>query len=74
MNSTLEQIKPETLALIEERAKNLNLSVDEYLRSFLPESEKNLALKSGTNDDERAPIIFLRFQKRRKLSPPQWKL
>jgi hypothetical protein len=52
MNSTLEQIKPETLSLIEEQAKKFNLPVDEYLRSLLPEDEKNLALKSGVNNDE----------------------
>jgi hypothetical protein len=57
MNSTLEQIKPETLAIIEEQAKSSNLSVDEYLRMLLPETEKNLALKSGASEEFEADMI-----------------
>jgi hypothetical protein len=57
MNAELEQIKPETLAVIEKQAKAFNLSVDEYLRSLLPEGEKNLALKSGGNDEFEADMI-----------------
>jgi hypothetical protein len=50
MNATLEQIRPETLSLIETQAKHLGLSMDEYLRRLLPPEE--LALKADANDDE----------------------
>ena len=46
MNATLEQIKPETLELIETQAAKFGLSVDEYLRRLLPRHEKELALKA----------------------------
>ena len=36
MNQSFEQIKPETIALIESQAKQAGLSVDEYLRSLIP--------------------------------------
>ena len=52
MNATLEQIKPETLALIETQAEHLGLSIDEYLRRLLPTDEQELALKPDTKDDE----------------------
>ncbi|MGI8670858.1 MAG: hypothetical protein ACR2J3_13590 [Aridibacter sp.] len=57
MNSTIEQVRPETLAIIEANAKGIGLSVDEYLRSLLPESEQELALKSGGGEssDENEP-------------------
>ena len=35
MNQTIEQIKPETIALIESQAKIAGLSVDEYLRNLV---------------------------------------
>ena len=50
MNATLEQIRPETLTLIETQAKHLGLSVDEYLRRLLPVEE--LALKADADGDE----------------------
>lgn len=40
----MEQIKPETLAIIERQAKLFGLSVDEYLRSLLPKTERELPL------------------------------
>lgn len=46
MNTALEQIKPETIALIEAQAETLGLSMDEYLRRLLPDHEKELALKA----------------------------
>ena len=49
MNTTLEQVKPETLAIIEANAERFGLSVDDYLRSLLPSTEKELALKSDDN-------------------------
>jgi hypothetical protein len=49
MNATIEQINPETLAIIKRQAKTFGLSVDEYLRSLLPKSEKELALGNGDN-------------------------
>ncbi|MFN0140275.1 MAG: hypothetical protein ACKVQW_09335 [Pyrinomonadaceae bacterium] len=52
MNTTHEQIKPETLALIEKQAEYLGLSADEYLRRLLPAAEQELALRSDASDDE----------------------
>lgn len=50
MNAIFEQIRPETLTLVEAHAKHLGLSVDEYLRRLLPAEE--LALKADAEDDE----------------------
>lgn len=47
MNATIEQIKPETLAILEKQAKFFGMSVDEYLRNLLPKTEKELPLASG---------------------------
>jgi hypothetical protein len=52
MNTTVEQIKPETLALIERQAKAWGMSVDEYLKSILPNGESNLSLKSHKGVEE----------------------
>ncbi len=52
MSATMEQIKPETIALIENQASHLGLSIDEYLRRLLPTGEQELALKGDANDDE----------------------
>ncbi len=52
MNSTLEEIKPETLALIEKQSKAFGMSVDEYLKSLLPEGENDLSLDAGKNADQ----------------------
>lgn len=54
MNTTLEQVKPETLAIIESNAKRFGLSVDDYLRSLLPNEEKELALKGEEQSEESA--------------------
>ncbi len=51
MNPTLEQIKPETLEMIETQAAKFGLSVDEYLRRLLPRHEKELALKAEESDE-----------------------
>ena len=37
MSAVLEEIKPETAAKIAAKAKTLGLSIDEYLRSLLPD-------------------------------------
>src|SRR5687768_18303988 len=50
MNAITEQIKPETLALIEQRAKTFGMSVDEYLESILPRGENDLSLKPEENE------------------------
>ncbi len=47
MNATIEQIKPETLAILERQARTFGLSVDEYLQSLLPKTEKNISLQNG---------------------------
>jgi hypothetical protein len=51
MNATLEQIKPETLELLEKQAAKFELSVDDYLRRLLPHGENELALKAETSDE-----------------------
>lgn len=56
MNATLEQIRPETLTLIEAHAKHLGLSVDEYLRRLLPMEE--LALKADDDEFESDMAVF----------------
>lgn len=50
MNVILEQVKPETAAIIEVNAKRFGLSVDDYLRSILPKENQEMALKA---DDEK---------------------
>jgi hypothetical protein len=57
MNATLEQIKPDTLEILEKQAKIFGLSVDEYLRSLLPKTEKELSLEGNTNNDFEADMI-----------------
>ena len=57
MNATLEQIKPETLETLEKQAKMFGLSIDDYLRSLLPKTEKNLSLKGDTNEEFEADMI-----------------
>ena len=52
MNTTHEQVKPETLAIIEARARLTGLSVDDYLRSLLPPDERDMSLRSDAADDE----------------------
>ena len=47
MNTMIEQIKPETLAIIERQAKTFGLSVDEYLRNLLPKTVKESSLQNG---------------------------
>lgn len=54
MNTAIDQIKPETLELIEAQAEALGLSVDEYLRRLLPRHEKELALKADENGTSEA--------------------
>lgn len=46
MNAVVDEIHAETLALIEKQARDLGLSIDEYLRRLLPGHEKELALKA----------------------------
>ncbi|CAN5616862.1 hypothetical protein BH20ACI4_BH20ACI4_05200 [soil metagenome] len=52
MNTTVEQIKPETLDLLEKQAKTFGMSVDEYLKSILPKGENDLSLKAKKSDAE----------------------
>lgn len=51
MNATLEQIKPETIEMLEKQAAKFGLSVDDYLRRLLPQHENELALKAETSDE-----------------------
>ncbi len=57
MNATIEQIKPETLVILERQARIFGLSVDEYLRSLLPKTEKELSLQNDLNDEFEADMI-----------------
>lgn len=50
MKTTLEQVKPETIALLEANAKRNGLAVDDYLRSLLPADENELALKADADE------------------------
>jgi len=54
MNTSHEQVKPETLAIIEAQAKRFGLSIDDYLRSLLQSVEKDMSLKADaeTNGTE----------------------
>ena len=52
MNKVLDQVKPETLVIIETNANRFGLSVDDYLRSLLPAEEKELALKADAEQSE----------------------
>ncbi len=51
MNSTVSSLKPETITLIEEHARRLGISVDDYLRILLPEAE-DMGLKADGEDDD----------------------
>ncbi len=42
-----KEIKSETLTILEKQAKTFGLSVDDYLRSLLPKTEKELPLSNG---------------------------
>jgi hypothetical protein len=57
MSANIKQIKPETLAILERQAKIFGLSVDEYLRSLLPKTEKELSLEGDANDEFEADMI-----------------
>lgn len=46
MNTIAEQIKTETLALLEKQAETFGMSVDEYLKSILPNGENDLSLNA----------------------------
>lgn len=50
MSAALEQLKPETIAILENQAKTFGLSLDEYIRSLLPKTGKSV--KNGSKDDE----------------------
>lgn len=57
MNATLEQIKPETLEILEKQAKIFGLSIDDYLRSLLPKTEQDLSLKGDENEEFETDMI-----------------
>lgn len=63
MNTPLEQVKPETLAIIEANAERFGLSVDDYLRSLLPTEEKELAIKADEQSEESAEEREIKRQK-----------
>ena len=49
MNQIIEKISPETIALIESQAKLAGLSVDDYLKSLIPNG-------NGIENDEPKPL------------------
>ncbi len=55
MSTSLEQVKPETIAKIEAQASRYGLSIDDYLSSLLPADESELALKEDVEDNSIAP-------------------
>lgn len=57
MSANIKEIKPETLEILQKQAKFFGLSVDEYLRSLLPKTEKDLSLAKDTNDEFEADMI-----------------
>lgn len=58
MSVLTEQIKPETIALIERQAETFGLSVDDYLQSLLPKNDNDLALKNDLqNNDFEADML-----------------
>ena len=69
MNPTLEQIKTETLAIIEEQAKTFGLSVDEYLQSLLPKTQNDLALKADATDEEFESDMIAFAEETKNVSP-----
>lgn len=50
MEPSVDQIKPETLALIRSQARQMGVPVDEYLRRLLPADQRELALRSDEAD------------------------
>lgn len=52
MKTTVEQIKADTLELLERQAKTFGMSVDEYLKSILPKGENDLSLEAGKDNAE----------------------
>jgi Family of unknown function (DUF5678) len=66
MNRTLEQIKPETIELLEEKAERLGLSVDDYLRSLLLTGEKDMSLKADSETSKTEESAEEREGKRQK--------
>jgi hypothetical protein len=56
MSTIAEDIKPDTLALIESQANYLGISIDEYLRRLLPENELELGLRPGDDKDFEADM------------------
>ena len=57
MSLILQEIKSETLEILENQANMFGLSVDEYLRSLLPKTVKNLSLEGDLNDEFEADMI-----------------
>ena len=55
---TTDQIKPETIALIQQQVSIFGLSVNDYLQRLLPKHENELALKDDLqNNDFEADML-----------------
>ncbi|MGI8543872.1 MAG: hypothetical protein ACR2MD_10405 [Aridibacter sp.] len=52
MKTTVEQIKADTLELLERQAKTFGMSIDEYLKSILPKGENDMSLEAEKDDAE----------------------
>jgi hypothetical protein len=57
MSLILQEIKSETLEILENQANMFGLSVDDYLRSLLPKTVNNLSLEGDLNDEFEADMI-----------------
>ncbi len=66
MNSTLEKIRPETIALLEANAMRRGMTVDEYLQSLLPIEAEELAMKADANRNASSESEAAREAKRQK--------
>lgn len=49
MNVILEQVKPETISILEVQAKSSGLSIDDYLKSLMGISEDTMK-QAGTSE------------------------
>ena len=52
MSTVSELLSEETLSLIETKARRLGLSLDDYLLRLLPADVKEVALRSGGQNDD----------------------
>ncbi len=64
MDKTIEQIKPETIALIASQAEIANMTVDEYLRSLIPRVIGSVSREPSVDTNEQRIQRFLAWANR----------